>query len=59
MNARDAAELCDSSLRVELVQDPLNMENGLIELPEKPGLGIELNWDAVEKYQVDRSSETR
>jgi hypothetical protein len=28
-------------------------------LHEKPGLGIELNWDAVEKYQVDRSSETR
>ncbi len=48
------AELCDSALRVELVEEPLNMSNGLIELPEKPGLGIELNWDAVNKYDVDR-----
>ena len=47
------ASMCDSALRVELVKDPLEMEDGRIKLPEKSGLGLELNWDAVEKYKVD------
>ena len=45
-------ELCDSALRVELVPDPLVMQNGRLLLPDKPGLGIELNFDALEKYSV-------
>jgi len=47
------AEMCDSTLRVELVEDPISMVDGVIRIPEKPGLGISLNWDAVEKYEVD------
>ncbi len=47
------AEMCDSALRVELVDDPIRMVDGVIALPDKPGLGIELNWDAVNKYEVD------
>ncbi|SNZ01744.1 mandelate racemase/muconate lactonizing enzyme family protein [Flagellimonas pacifica] len=46
-------ELCDSLLRVELVDDPFVMKNGKIALPKEPGLGINLNMDAVEKYKVD------
>lgn len=46
------AEMCDSALRVELVDDPLIMENGILKLNGKPGLGIELNTDAIEKYEV-------
>ena len=46
------AQLCDSALRVELVADPLQMHDGLLQLPTKPGLGIELNFDALEKYSV-------
>ena len=46
------ARLCDSALRVELVEDPLTMVNGKIKLPEKQGLGIKLNMEAVEKYKV-------
>ena len=44
------AEMCDSVLRRELVNDPLVMENGVVNLPEAPGLGIELNPEALEKY---------
>jgi len=44
--------LCDSLLRRELVPDPLVMKDGKLLLPEKPGLGIELNFDAIEKYSV-------
>lgn len=45
------AELCDSPLRLELVNDPLVMENGKILRPEAPGLGVELNYDALEKFK--------
>lgn len=47
------AELCDSVLRKELVQDELKMVDGRIALPTKPGLGVELNPDAVAKYEVE------
>jgi len=43
--------MCDSALRRELVSDELEMVDGKIPLPQKPGLGIELNKDAFEKYR--------
>jgi L-alanine-DL-glutamate epimerase-like enolase superfamily enzyme len=46
-------ELCDSLLRRELVQDELRIEDGKLAIPTKPGLGIELNQAAIEKFQVD------
>ena len=45
-------QLCDSALRRELVEDELSLrEDGTLALPQKPGLGVELNRDAVEKYR--------
>jgi L-alanine-DL-glutamate epimerase-like enolase superfamily enzyme len=46
------AELCDSPLRRELVVDELEFINGQITLPQKPGLGIEINPDAIKKFTV-------
>jgi L-alanine-DL-glutamate epimerase-like enolase superfamily enzyme len=46
------AELSESLIRKELVADELKMEGGVIALPRKPGLGIELNERAIEKYKV-------
>ena len=46
-------ELCDSSLRRELVDDELLFENGRLAKPVKPGLGIELNRDALENYRIE------
>ena len=46
-------ELSESALRRELVADELTMVDGRIALPSKPGLGIELNRDAMSKYTVD------
>lgn len=48
------APLAESPLRRELVIDELRMVDGVVPLPEKPGLGIELNWDAMNKYTVQR-----
>lgn len=46
------AELCDSPLRRELVEDPLSLKDGYLLPPMKPGLGIELNPEALERYAV-------
>ncbi len=46
------AELCDSALRKELVVDELRLVDGSIPLPEKPGLGIELDHEALQRYKV-------
>ncbi len=45
-------ELCDSALRRELADEGLTMTDGEIALPHKPGLGVELNYDALEKYRA-------
>ena len=40
----------DRPPRSELVKEPLKVENGSITVPDKPGLGIELNEEAFAKY---------
>ena len=40
-------------LRDELVADEIEMVDGEIQLPQKPGLGIELNREALARYTVD------
>jgi L-alanine-DL-glutamate epimerase-like enolase superfamily enzyme len=45
------AELSESDLRTTLVQEELKCVAGKIALPAKPGLGIELNRDALERYR--------
>jgi L-alanine-DL-glutamate epimerase-like enolase superfamily enzyme len=39
-----------SQLRRDLVKDELTIKDGRIALPKRPGLGIELNEDAVARY---------
>lgn len=46
------AALSESPLRRELVADELQMHHGIIPFPQKPGLGIELNRRALQKYEV-------
>ncbi|HZS86173.1 MAG TPA: mandelate racemase/muconate lactonizing enzyme family protein [Chloroflexota bacterium] len=46
------AELSTSALRREVVADELRLVGGQILPPRKPGLGIELNRDALERYRV-------
>ena len=44
----------DSLLRRELVTPEPEVEDGFMALPEKPGLGIVLNEDLVQKLRTDR-----
>ena len=45
-------ELAESQLRKDLVLEELPVIDGKIHLPEKPGLGIELNEEKLKKYTV-------
>ena len=47
------AELTDSKLRQELVQDDLQLIDGKLAIPQKPGLGIEVNVDALKRFRQD------
>jgi L-alanine-DL-glutamate epimerase-like enolase superfamily enzyme len=44
------AELCESRLRKELVHDELVYRHGHLAIPTKPGLGFELDRDALEEF---------
>jgi L-alanine-DL-glutamate epimerase-like enolase superfamily enzyme len=42
-----------NAIRDELLKEPLRLESdGTVKLPERPGLGIELDRSAVERYRV-------
>lgn len=44
--------LCTSSLRKDLASDGFMVENGLIQKPTAPGLGIELDRAVLERFRV-------
>ena len=39
-------------LRDEIVENPIKVENGYITLSERPGLGVEINQRALDKYRI-------
>jgi L-alanine-DL-glutamate epimerase-like enolase superfamily enzyme len=43
----------DTPLRTELVREPPRLEGGELLLPERPGLGLELDQAALERLRVD------
>jgi L-alanine-DL-glutamate epimerase-like enolase superfamily enzyme len=52
-------ELCDSPLRKELVADELRLQDGQLALPTRPGLGIELDLDALQRFAAEETVGTR
>jgi L-alanine-DL-glutamate epimerase-like enolase superfamily enzyme len=49
-------ELCESSLRRELARSELQMINGQIALPTRPGLGVDLNREALARFKREAES---
>jgi D-galactarolactone cycloisomerase len=46
-------------VRDAILKEPILInKHGFVEIPKKPGLGVELNWDVIEKYRVKDSSKT-
>jgi len=46
------AELSESPIRRSLVRDEFELVDGVLPLPTRPGLGVTLNRDALERYRV-------
>ena len=46
--------LWQSTLRMQLVHPEPEIADGRMPLPDRPGLGIELDEDVVERYRIDR-----
>ena len=46
-------QLCHETLRKELAVEGFDFFEGLIQVPTKPGLGIEINEETVKKYKVE------
>jgi L-alanine-DL-glutamate epimerase-like enolase superfamily enzyme len=44
-------QVAESALRRELVDDELALVDGRLTLPQRPGLGIELNRQALERFE--------
>ena len=44
----------DSPLRYELLKHDFSVVDGCVQVPEGPGLGIELNEKTIEKYRLDK-----
>jgi L-alanine-DL-glutamate epimerase-like enolase superfamily enzyme len=43
-------ELCESPLRKQLLSAEIEMRDGVIPLPTRPGLGIELDREALQRF---------
>ena len=43
----------ENALRDEIIKTPIRCIDGHLTVPSGPGLGIELDWDAIEKYRVN------
>ena len=41
----------ESGIRYDLVEDSLQVEDGYLKLPEKPGLGFEIRSESIQKYR--------
>ncbi len=46
-------QICEEVLRRELVEEDLTMVDGTIQPPTAPGLGIELDWDTLKRFEVE------
>ena len=42
----------DTAIRTQLIKQEIKAQDGFITVPEEPGLGIELNEEAVNRYRV-------
>ena len=52
-HARWPAVNCHNLYRHQLLSDPITVQGGLCKIPEAPGLGYEIDWDAIEMFQID------
>lgn len=52
-HARWPAINCNHMYQHQLIKQPLHVSNGLADIPNGPGLGVDIDWDAVERYRIE------
>jgi L-alanine-DL-glutamate epimerase-like enolase superfamily enzyme len=52
-HARWPAVNCHNLYENMLLKEPLKPVNGLVPVPEAPGLGVQIDWDAVERFRIE------
>jgi L-alanine-DL-glutamate epimerase-like enolase superfamily enzyme len=52
-HARWPAVNCHNLFENMLLRQPLKPVNGLVPVPEAPGLGVEIDWDAIEQFRIE------
>lgn len=45
-------DVSDCPIREEILEEPFVVEHGKVNIPQKPGLGININFNIVKKYEV-------
>ena len=53
-HARWPAVNCHNLYENMLLKEPLRVASGLATIPTGPGLGVEIDWDAVERFRIER-----
>ncbi len=56
-HARWPAVSCNTLYEHQLLTEPPAVENGEVEIPTAPGLGVEVDWDAVERFRLEEMPE--
>jgi D-galactarolactone cycloisomerase len=44
----------DNPLRDEILAEPFDPAGGRLEIPDEPGLGVDIDLDAVDRYRIER-----
>ena len=52
-HARWPAIACNHMYREQLIEETITVVNGLAEIPDRPGLGVTVKQDVVERYRID------
>lgn len=45
---------CHQLYEHQLLKQPIKLKDGFAQIPDRPGLGHEIDWRAVERYRVDK-----
>ena len=45
---------CHQIYEHQLLKEPIEVNDGFAKVPQKPGLGYEIDWEAVDRYRVEK-----
>jgi L-alanine-DL-glutamate epimerase-like enolase superfamily enzyme len=51
-HARWPAVSCNNLYQHQLLASPLPVENGMVAIPDAPGLGVDVDWNAIERFRL-------